>query len=669
VPSKTNKGTSSRLEITAPKKRLFLAFTIAFPFIVLLLLEAGLRLFHYGPNLELFMNEEISGKTYLRMNPEVKLRYFISTPFSPTTSPDLFQMPKPAGTFRIFCLGGSTTVGYPYWYNGSFSTFLRDRLRAIFPEKQIEVINMGMTATNSFTVNDMARELVDYEPNLFVVYDGHNEFYGALGIASHESLGQLRWLSKLYLRLIHVRTFLLVRDIVARISGIFEHPAPVQPGATMMEKLARGKYIPYRTELYNSALKIFRENLEELKSLASERSIPVILGTQVSNLRDMPPFIATLPEDKKKSSVIDSLYLTGIKLLLMQSNVDSAFRYFKKANAMDSMRADVHYRIAQCLDSLRKKREARTEYIKARDLDMLRFRTSSEFNEAIRSACNNESILLADIEQTFQDVSPDSLIGSNLIVEHLHPNSRGFFLMAKEFARQMHLHGLLASNDEWSHNDTISDGIFWEQRSLTELDERIARRRTEILTSGWPFREGVPEVDAVTATDTLGQFAESVTRAQWDWHQAHRAAVDYYVSRKEIDNVELEYRVLINQIPYEALYYRKLAKILLDKGNLEQVRRLLLKSLEYEKTILAYRALGDIALRNGKPDEAIRYYENTFTFPQSTMEQVENSYLLSVAYTRAGKTSEAKNKLLALLKIRPDYQPAIQLLQELRRKE
>ncbi len=67
------------------------------------------------------------------MNPEVKSRYFARIGFNPSTSPDMFQMPKPAGTFRIFCLGGSTTVGYPYSFNVAFSSFLRDHLRGVFP--------------------------------------------------------------------------------------------------------------------------------------------------------------------------------------------------------------------------------------------------------------------------------------------------------------------------------------------------------------------------------------------------------------------------------------------------------------------------------------------------------------------------------------------------------
>ena len=78
------------------------------------------------------------------MNPGVGKRYFPGTDFSPATSLDAFPEEKRPGTFRIFCLGGSTTVGYPYWFNAAFSTFLRTRLTSMFPDRSIEVINLGL---------------------------------------------------------------------------------------------------------------------------------------------------------------------------------------------------------------------------------------------------------------------------------------------------------------------------------------------------------------------------------------------------------------------------------------------------------------------------------------------------------------------------------------------
>ena len=110
------------------KKRLYMSITVALPFLLFIVVELGLRLFSYGPDLSLFVTESIGGKPYYRMNPAVKDRYFSRFTFTPTTSMDYFEMPKPKGVYRIFCLGGSTTVGYPYWYNGSFSSFLRDQL-------------------------------------------------------------------------------------------------------------------------------------------------------------------------------------------------------------------------------------------------------------------------------------------------------------------------------------------------------------------------------------------------------------------------------------------------------------------------------------------------------------------------------------------------------------
>ncbi len=210
---KQHKNQPASQSLSSNKRRAFLLLTLVFPFVLLILLEWSLRIANYGSDVSLFATEVINGKTYYFMNPDVKARYFSRVEFSPNTSPDFFQMPKPDTTFRIFCLGGSTTAGFPYGFVGSFSTFLRDRLRMLFPDKKIEVINFGMTATNSYTVLDIAQELVDYQPDLLIVYDGHNEFYGALGIASRESIIGSRWFTKLYLRLVHFRSFQFLRNI------------------------------------------------------------------------------------------------------------------------------------------------------------------------------------------------------------------------------------------------------------------------------------------------------------------------------------------------------------------------------------------------------------------------------------------------------------------------
>jgi len=46
------------------------------------------------------------------------------------------------------------------------------------------VVNVGISAISSYMVLNFVNELVQYQPDLFVLYMGHNEFYGAFGIGS-----------------------------------------------------------------------------------------------------------------------------------------------------------------------------------------------------------------------------------------------------------------------------------------------------------------------------------------------------------------------------------------------------------------------------------------------------------------------------------------------------
>ena len=655
--------------MTPLKRRIFFAVTILFPVAFLVCLELTLRRFNYGDDVSLFKRREIRGQTYYQMNPDVKFRYFGTTHFAPATSPAYFQVPKPQGVYRIFCLGGSTTVGYPYYYNGSFSTYLFDRLGAIFPQKKIEIINLGITATNSFTALDIVRELSGCQPDLVIDYDGHNEFYGALGVASHQTIGSFRFVNLAYLRLIRFRTFQLLRDAIEKGAGVFGGTDNSVFRGTEMERLARGRYVACGSSLYNSAYSMFRENLEDLKEYCRLAHIPVILGTQVSNLRDQPPFISNNSPELNVQQKIQFLRLYKSALEFQSKNVlDSAVVLYQAAIALDSLYADAHYRFAQCLDAEGRGTEALHQYSLARDCDELRFRTDSKFNNLIRSMDDHEYCFVADIEADFKALSPDSLIGYNLITEHLHPNSRGYFDIAESFARTMRRHGLLATQQEWSSNDTINDDKLWEERSVTELDERMAARHKEILTSGWPFKEGAIAPYAVPDTTVLGRIAQKEASGELDWRKAHEEVIRFYQRQGDRNELEREYKALLSQIPLDLDLYIDLARVYFQGKNFDAMINILNRSIEIYPTIQAYRTLGDVLLlQKGDPIGSLRYYEKVDDFYQSPKERIQNGYAISFAYAKAGEFEKAKARLQGLLKIVPDFQPAQQLLMEVNR--
>jgi tetratricopeptide (TPR) repeat protein len=654
--------------ITPRRRRLFSIIVLFIPILFFVLLEFSLRLFHYGPDLSLFTTATVGGKSYYTMNPSVKNRYFSRFNFNPITSPESFAVSKPPGTFRIFCLGGSTTIGYPYWYNGAFSSFLRDRLRAVFPDRSIEIVNVGMTATNSYTVLDLSEDLTKYDPDLLIVYDGHNEFYGALGVASNEYGAPTRWMTLLRLRMVHLRTFQLAEKIFSELlSMVGKTPIDYSRRVTMMEQVARGRNVPYGGDAYVQGLTTFRQNLKGLIDRCMHRDIPLFLSTQVSNIRDQFPFVPNNAHgiSQQQRSQFQQLHASGLELQ-SRGLTDSAIILFRTAITLDSLHADAHYRLAQCLDAKGRKREAYDEYILARDYDELRFRTDSKFNNLIRSMEDHEHCFVADIEAVFKSLSRDSLIGRDLIIDHLHPNTRGHFLIAKEYARLMRNRGLLASSAEWSTRDTVSDDSLWDHRHLTDVDELTAARITEILTSAWPFKNPSSVIAPVLQTDTLRFLAEQVAHDRIGWKTAHMRAAEYYLQRGDSTHAEKEYTTIINQLPADVGAYLRLARLYFDQKRLSEAETVLLTSLQIEQTAAAYRSLGDIHLKQGKAENAVRYYEELRRFPVNPADAPENAYVLALAYLLSERPDQATHILEQTVAQYPGYRPAQELLTRVR---
>lgn len=467
-----------------------------------------------------------------------------------------------------------------------------------------------------------------------------------------------------YLKLIHLRTFQLLLSTVESIEKLFPRRNDKLSHGTLMEILAKGQDVPLGSEVYNEAYAVFRDNLESLKELCHSREIPLILGTQVSDLRDQPPFVSgnspgLSPEHK---SAFLKFFRDGVAAQ-EKGLFDSAAVMFRQATDEDSMYADAHYRLAQCLDATGEKSEALREYILARNYDKLRFRTDSKFNDLIRSMADRNGTYVADVARFFEANSPDSLIGHNLIEEHLHPNSRGSFLIAKCYSDVMRSHGILASTQEWSTADTIDDEEIWRDRHVTDFDEMIAGQTIKFLTSGWPFKDQSPVAVPVSPSDTLEYLAQQAGLGLLDWESAHKDAIRYYEKRGDFGQAEREYQALLSLFPMDLQLYMNLAREYLMDKQLDDMRTVLLRSLEIYPTLQAYRTLGDLMMQRGDAPGALLYYERMDEFEQTTAEKVGNEMALSFACAQAGRFQQARSRLLDILATRPGYGPALQLLQ------
>jgi len=171
------------------RHRAFALILLLAPLFFLAAVEGFLRLCSYGGERDLVLTTTIRNREFYTLNRAIGKRYFVQPGVAIPEPPDvLFPKLKSPRSKRIFCLGESTMAGFPYEYNATPTSMLNDRLATLLPSDTIEVINAGMSAVGSTVVRDLIRDLADYEPDLFVIYVGHNEFYGVFGPGSSAPL-------------------------------------------------------------------------------------------------------------------------------------------------------------------------------------------------------------------------------------------------------------------------------------------------------------------------------------------------------------------------------------------------------------------------------------------------------------------------------------------------
>jgi hypothetical protein len=178
------------------KRRLFLAITLLLPVLLVAVVEIVLRLFGWGgyPPFITEIGETAPGQKLCSVDADATRPYFFANPDRPGFAEETaFVMPKPADTVRIFLVGESAAKGYPQPRNLAMSAFLAEMLADLSKEsgKKVEVINLGTTAVASYPLVAMTAEVARYQPDYIVFYVGNNEFFGAYGTASINSVGTL----------------------------------------------------------------------------------------------------------------------------------------------------------------------------------------------------------------------------------------------------------------------------------------------------------------------------------------------------------------------------------------------------------------------------------------------------------------------------------------------
>ena len=614
----------ARVPLSGARYRLFLLLTFLAPFLLLGAVEGLLRLARPQGGLPLFVPAQFVGGGYLVANPAVGARWFTGIENSPAPAAEMFAASKPARAFRVFVLGESATAGFPYPRNVTFSRFLRDELRDALPGDSVEVVNLGIAATNTFAMLDMSREIADQHPDAVLIYAGHNEFYGVLGAASRVSIPGGTIAARVYLRLLRLRTVLALRNGIAWLRGYGRTNRDSVEAASLMEVLGRDRQIPLGSELYKRGSQQFETNLESMIRAFRRRGIPVLVGSVASNLRDQHPFAAAA-----------------------NSSTDGASAVFERAR-LAFARADT-------LD-------ARTLFERARDLDVVRFRAPGDFNNIIRRVCGRNRAIYVPVAEEFGRASPGGIPGSNLFLEHVHPTRAGQALIGGIFFKSLVESRILPPSLDTSRLRSTEDYV--RGMSMTPFDERIALHITRTLTSRWPFVPVQQQVDYrahYVPVDFLDSLAFDVSRgARWEVAKIQLAAD--YERRRQYDSAAAEYAGLVRDAPLIDEPLRLMARALVLGGHNDEAEAALRRAVAIHPSAEGYAALGFRAAQRRQIQPAISLLERSLALQPA---QPNVLYQLTLAYGVSRDLPNARRTAMQLAQIAPNYPGLQQLLASL----
>ena len=443
---------------------------VLIPFLLLIGLEVYLRHANYGLDDRLFIPQS-SSFTY-QLNQELYRKYYsINNPMLKQLIPEIsMKQQKSAKDFRIFCLGGSTT-------RGPFPTLLNELLKRSKVDKTVEVVNLGIDTFNSYQVLDIAKKLPQYDPDLLIIYMGHNEIYGPLGVASNVALGTSRDVINLILRLREIKVFQLANNFYSKLRAPSNRLEKEGSPYKMMVNSSLAPHHPLREQ----AIENFRGNLHEIISIAKRHQIPVILGTVVANLRDWRPFDSEPPPSSLDVTQWQQLLKNG-KAAFEQNHLEEAVRIYQTAIELFPAHAQTHFDLGHVYLAQGRRDKAKRSFTRARDLDILPIRAPSEINETIKSVAKETDIVLADFETAFEDCDPKSVIGKPMIVEHLHPSNEGYYLIASHLTHIIFEEGFLTANKKLDFNDPSLK----RKLDIGEL-EKDDLVRLRLMLKIWPF--------------------------------------------------------------------------------------------------------------------------------------------------------------------------------------
>jgi tetratricopeptide (TPR) repeat protein len=394
--------------------------------------------------------------------------------FEPATRPDGTQIlrttdsrlpyqsilaDKPANGLRVFTFGGSATAGLGFSPNVTFARHLERMLTAAYPDRYVEVVNLGIVALAARQVKLLAEDAMRrYSLDAAIVYSGNNEFLEIHAEKYAKTQGNV--LTNLRDRLFQTNLYRLVDRVV--------HGGPETPSLATQDfsredlRMTENEIIAgieMKPEEVAAIVDRYEGTIEDIAISARESGTPLVLMTVASNWKwrgreDLPADwldeLVPAGDGPEPERYREAIRILGQRLQTSPADEQSAIR-FKRAVA------------AEALGDFA---AARTDYRAAMNSDPHLRRALDAQAERVRRVAERHRVPLVDVIEYLSADALHGIIGFGEFYDYVHFTPRAVVLVAAETFRTLLASGVLPEPGGFDVDAYVRDRLAW-QASLT----------------------------------------------------------------------------------------------------------------------------------------------------------------------------------------------------------
>lgn len=294
-----------------------------------------------------------------------------------------FQVNKNRNVYRIILLGGSSV------YNLGSAEILKAKVQNI-THKEVEIINSGLLSQGTNTLIKVLPELLTYQPNLLVIYSGHNEFLSTYLKEVYQKINSSNAFVNVFKNSHIYQLITLMSDRAT--SALYLANLSNQHKLDFRLSSGVDEGISFDNEFRNQIYENYRSNLKKMVSLAHNSNIPVILSTVAYNRRAEP------------------------------WHVNNNSPYLNDFNKCNNLYAENKYN------------EAKICYESIISNDTFPVRSTNTQNEIVKEVAFITNTPLSDIDAKIVSSSPHQIPGYDLFNDHCHLNDKGNELLQETIA-------------------------------------------------------------------------------------------------------------------------------------------------------------------------------------------------------------------------------------------